>query len=356
MPVTEPAVPRLHDPARRGFASDNYAGVHPEVLQALATANEGHVGAYGADPYTEALQDVARRHFGEQAVCYPLFNGTGANVVALSAMTDRWDAAICTATAHAHVDECGAPEKVGGVKMLPVPTPDGKLTPELVDREAHGFGFEHHAQPRVVTVTQSTELGTLYTPEELRAVCDHAHGKGMTVHLDGARLANAAAALDVPLRELTTDAGVDVVSWGGTKNGLMGAEAVVVVNPDAVRQARFVRKLSTQLASKMRFVSAQLLALYSGDLWVTAARRANSMAHRLSDGLAEVPGVRVTQAPQANAVFAVLPADVTARMQERYAFYVWDEATGEVRLMCSWDTSPRDVQGFVDALREEMAR
>lgn len=353
--MTDPVLSRLHDPARKGFASDNHAGVHPEVLQALATANGGHVGAYGADPYTEALQDVTRRHFGEQAVCHPLFNGTGANVVALAAMTDRWDAVICTATAHAHVDECGAPEKVAGVKLLAVPTPDGKLTPELVDREAHGFGVEHHAQPRVVTVTQSTELGTVYTPEELRAVCEHAHGLGLTVHLDGARLANAAAALDVPLRALTTDAGVDVVSWGGTKNGLMGAEAVVVLTPEAVRQPRFVRKLSTQLASKMRFVSAQLLALHTGDLWLEAARRANAMARRLAAGVAEVPGTRVTQAPEANAVFAVLPAGTTARLQERWPFHVWDPASGEVRLMCSWDTTEADVDGFVAALREDVA-
>ncbi|KLU08019.1 low specificity L-threonine aldolase [Kocuria sp. SM24M-10] len=351
--MTETALTRLHDPARKGFASDNHAGVHPEVLQALATVNGGHVGAYGADPYTEALQDVVRHHFGEQAECFPVFNGTGANVVALSAMTDRWDAVICTATAHAHVDECGAPEKVAGVKMLPVPTPDGKLTPELVDREAHGFGFEHHAQPRVVTVTQSTELGTVYTPEQLRAVCEHAHGLGMTVHLDGARLANAAAALDLPLRALTTDVGVDVVSWGGTKNGLMGAEAVVVLTPEAVRQPRFVRKLSTQLASKMRFVSAQLLALHTGDLWLTAARRANAMAQRLAAGLAAVPGVTVTQLPDANAVFAVLPPGATARLQERWPFYVWNAATGEVRLMCSWDTTEEDVDGFVAALREQ---
>lgn len=354
--MTDPVLPRLHDPARRGFASDNHAGVHPEVLHALATANEGHVGAYGADPYTEALQDVTRHHFGEQAVCYPVFNGTGANVVALTAMTDRWDAVICTATAHAHVDECGAPEKVAGLKLLPVPSDDGKLTPALIDREARGFGDEHHAQPRVVTLTQSTELGTVYTVEQLRAVCEHAHGLGLSVHLDGARLANAAAALGLPLRALTTDVGVDVLSWGGTKNGLLGAEAVVVLSPDAVRQPRFVRKLSTQLASKMRFVSAQLLALHTGDLWLEAARRANAMARRLTTGLDGAPGVRVTQTPDANAVFAVLPAETTARLQRRWPFYVWDEATGEVRLMCSWDTTEEDVDGFVAAVWAETAR
>ncbi|MFI7483956.1 threonine aldolase family protein [Kocuria sp. M1R5S2] len=354
--MSESALTRRHDPARRGFGSDNHAGVHPEVLRALAAANGGHVAAYGADPYTEALQDVTRRHFGERAECWPVFNGTGANVVALAAMTDRWDAVVCTDGAHVNVDECGAPEKLAGAKLLPVPSPDGKLSPALVDLQAHGFGVEHHAQPRVVTVSQSTELGTVYTPEELRAVCEHAHGLGLTVHLDGARLANAAASLDVPLRALTTDAGVDVVSWGGTKNGLMGAEAVVVLNPDAVRQPRFVRKLSTQLASKTRFVSAQLLALHEGDLWLESARRANAMARRLADGVAAVPGARLTQSPDANGVFAVLPEGTAARLQERWPFHVWNPATGEVRLMCAWDTTEEDVDGFVTALREEAGR
>ncbi|MCD1145228.1 beta-eliminating lyase-related protein [Kocuria sp. LUK] len=344
-----------HDPARRGFGSDNHAGVHPAVLEALAAANGGHVGAYGADPYTEALRDVARRHFGAQAECHPVFNGTGANVVALAAMTDRWDAVVCTESAHVHVDECGAPEKLAGVKLLPVPSPDGKLTPELVDRRAHGFGVEHHAQPRAITVSQSTELGTVYTPDQLRALCEHAHGLGLSVHLDGARLANAAAALGVPLRALTTDAGVDVVSWGGTKNGALGAEAVVVLDPAAVRQPRFVRKLSAQLASKMRFVSAQLLALHEGELWRESAAHANAAARRLADGLAAVPGVRITQAVEANAVFAVLPAGSAERLQRRWPFHVWDGTTGEVRLMCSWDTAAEDVDAFVAALREDIA-
>lgn len=353
--TTQPATPaRLHDPARRGFGSDNYAGVHPEVLAALAAANEGHVAAYGGDPYTAALEDLAREQFGDQATVLPVFNGTGANVVALAAMTDRWDAVVCSSWAHVHVDEGGAPEKVAGIKMLAVPAPEARLTPELVDREAWGFGNEHRAQPSVLTVTQSTELGTLYSPDQLRALCAHAHGLGMTVHLDGARLSNAAAALGVPLRAITTDVGVDVVSWGGTKNGLLGAEAIVVLNPDAVRRPALVRKHSTQLASKMRFVSAQLLALYGTDLWQRSASHANAMAARLGAGLAEVPGVQVTHEVQANGVFAILPPDVTARLQERVPFYVWAPATGEVRLMCSWDTTTDDVDAFVAAVRAEM--
>ena len=354
MPHTPP-LDRLHDADRRGFASDNYAGVHPEVLEALATANGGHVGSYGADPYTEALKDVVRGHFGENASCWPTFNGTGANVVALSAMTDRWDSVICSSHAHIHTDECGAPEKVAGIKIVDVESPDGRLTPERIDREAYGFGFEHHAQPRVVSVTQSTEVGTLYTPDQLSAVCEHAHALGMFVHLDGARIANAAAALGCSLADLTTDVGVDVVSLGGTKAGLMGVEAVVVVNPDAVRRLEFVRKLSTQLPSKMRFMSAQLLTLYAGDLWLESGRHANAMARRLGEALRGIDGVTVTQEVAANAVFAVLPPQVTLRMQARYPFYVWKEATGEVRLMCSWDTTEGDVDGFAEALRAEMS-
>ncbi|WP_409484497.1 threonine aldolase family protein [Arsenicicoccus dermatophilus] len=347
---------RLHDTGRRGFASDNHAGVHPEVLDALATVNGGHVGAYGADPYTAHLQTVMHRHFGEQASCWPVFNGTGANVVALSAMTDRWDAVIATGHAHIHTDECGAPEKVAGIKVVTVPTADAIMTPALLDREARGFGFEHHAQPRVVSLTQSTEVGTVHSPDQVRALADHAHALGMLVHVDGARIANAAAALGVSLREITTDCGVDVLSLGGTKAGLMGAEAVVVLDPGAVRRLDFVRKLSMQLGSKMRFLSAQLVTLYDGDLWLRSGERANAMARRLGDALDGVAEVRVTQPVAANAVFATIPPEVTVRLQARYPFYVWDEATGEVRLMCSWDTTEADVDGFVAALREELGR
>ncbi|MFD7510259.1 threonine aldolase family protein [Streptomyces sp. NPDC059853] len=347
---------RHHDPAVRGFASDNYAGTHPEILAALALANGGHQGAYGDDAYTQHLQDVVRRHFGARAETYPVFNGTGANVVALQALTDRWGAVIAADTAHIHVDEGGAPERVGGIKLLTVPTPDGKLTPELIDREAYGWEDEHRAMPQVVSLAQSTELGTLYTPDELRAIADHAHERGMTVHLDGARLANAAAALDVPLSALTTDAGIDVVSFGGTKNGLLFGEAVVVLNPGSVRAMRHLRKLSLQLASKMRFLSVQFEALLAGDLWLRSARHANSMAARLAAGVREVEGVRILHPVQANAVFARLPREVSERLRKRYRFYFWDENAGDVRWMCSFDTTVEDVDGFLAALREEIAR
>ncbi|GIG30552.1 threonine aldolase family protein [Cellulomonas marina] len=346
----------LHDTDRRDFASDNYAGVHPEVLAALAAANGGHQPAYGADVYTARLQEVVRGHLGPDAETFPVFNGTGANVLSLQAVLPRWGAVVCAETAHVNTDENAAPERVAGLKLLTVPTPDGKLTPELVDRQAWGFGDQHRAQPGVVSITQTTELGTAYSVEEIRALADHVHALGMRLHLDGARLGNAAAALDVPLRALTTDAGVDVVSLGGTKNGVLFAEAVVVLTPGSAPGLDFLRKMGMQLASKMRFVSAQLLALYDGDLWRRSAAHANAMAARLRAGIEDVPGVRVTRATDANAVFAVLPPGVADRLRERTRFYDWNAATGEVRLMCAFDTRPEDVDAFVAQLAQEAAR
>ncbi len=344
----------LHDPARRELASDNYAGVHPEILQALVAANDGHVTAYGADPYTEHLQEVLRGHFGPAAVAHPVFNGTGANVVALQSMLPRWGAVVCAESAHINTDENAAPERVGGLKLLTVPTPDGKLTPELIDRQAWGWGDQHRAQPGVVSITESTELGTLYTPAEIRAVADHAHALGLRVHLDGSRLANAAASLDVPLAAITTDVGVDVVSLGGTKNGALFGEAVLVLDPEATAGLDYLRKIDMQLASKMRFVSAQLIALYEGDLWLRSARHANAMAARLAAGIADVPGARVTQQTQANAVFVALPPAVAESLRAVRRFYDWDAATGEVRWMCSFDTTAQDVDSFVAAVRAEL--
>lgn len=351
---------RIHDPEVRGFASDNYSGVHPEVLAAIVEANGGHQVAYGEDVYTARLQEVVRGHFGEQAEVWPMFNGTGANVVGLESMLPRWGAVICADTAHIHVDEGGAPEKSAGIKLLPVATPDGKLTPELIDAEAWGWGDEHRAQPLVVYITQSTELGTLYTPEEIRAITEHAHARGMKVFVDGARLANAAAALDLPLRAFTTDAGVDMLSLGGTKNGALAAEALVVLDPSAAEGLAYLRKHQMQLASKMRFVSAQLLALLDGDLYLRIARHANAMALRLSEAVqagvddGTLPGVALTQRTQVNAVFATLPDGVADRLRESFRFYDWDPATGEVRWVCSFDTTEQDVDAFVTALRAEL--
>ncbi|MHB1597978.1 MAG: threonine aldolase family protein [Acidimicrobiales bacterium] len=345
---------RLHDPGARSFASDNHAGAHPELIAALAEANGGHQPAYGGDAYTARLREVVATHFGEQAEVYPVFNGTGANVVSLQAMLPRWGAVICAESAHVNTDENGACERVAGIKLLSVATPDGKLTPDLVDRHAWGFGDVHRAQPLVVTVTESSEVGTVYSPQELASLCTHAHSLQMRVHLDGARLANAAAALDVPLRALTTDAGIDVVSLGGTKNGMLFGEAIVVLDPQATTGIDYLRKSGMQLASKMRFVSAQLVALFEDDLWLTSARHANAMARRLHDAVTSLPGVRVTRTVEANAVFAVLPEGVADRLRERYRFYDWDHSTGELRWMCAFDTTEDDVDAFAGALEKAL--
>ena len=346
----------LHDTTIRGFASDNYSGVHPDVLAAIGDASGGHQIAYGEDDYTARLQEVFVQHFGEGVEAFPVFNGTGANVVGLQSMLPRWGAVVAASTAHINVDEGGAPERVAGIKILNVPTPDGKLTPELIDREAWGWGDEHRAQPLVVSITQSTELGTLYTPGEIRAIADHVHARGMRLHLDGARISNAAAALDLPLRAFTRDAGVDVLSFGGTKNGAMLGEAIVVLDPAASEGLPFLRKLNMQLSSKMRFVSAQLIALLEGDLYLRNARHANEMAARLraaveaglDDGT--ISGVAFTQPTQSNGVFATLPDGVADRLRQSFRFYDWDAAKNEVRWMCSFDTTEADVDAFVAEL------
>ncbi|CAN5427408.1 low specificity L-threonine aldolase [soil metagenome] len=345
---------QLHDPAYRGFASDNYAGVHPEVLEAITEANGGHQIAYGEDVYTAKLQEVMRSHFGERAEAFPVFNGTGANVTALTSVLPRWGAVVATSTAHIHTDENAAPERVSGLKLLTVPTPDGKLTPALIDEEAWGWGDEHRAQPLAVSITQSTELGTIYTIDEVRAIADHAHERGMVLHMDGARIANAAAALGVGFREFTTDAGVDILSFGGTKNGLLYGEAIVVLNPEVSDGLIFLRKLNMQLASKMRFVSAQLIALLTDELWLRSASHANEMATRLRGSLEGIDGLTFTQATQANAVFATLPPGVADRLRETFRFYDWNPATREVRWMTAFDTTEADIDAFVAAIRKEL--
>lgn len=339
----------------RAFASDNYASVHPEVLDAMVRANSGHDVSYGDDAITAALNDAIKDHFGPRAEVFPVFNGTGANVVALQAVTKRWEAVICSTNAHVNFDEGGAPEHGGGIKLWPVPAVDGKLTPALIDSQAWGFGDVHRAQPGAVTITQSTELGTRYTIDELAAIADHVHSIGLRLHVDGARLSNAAAGLGTGFREFTADVGVDVLSLGGTKNGLMLGEAVVVLDAEAAPGVAFLRKSSMQLASKMRFVSAQLLALLTDELWLRNARHANAMAQRLASKVGDLPGLTITQPVQANAVFAIVPAAVTERLQEQFRFYVWDHTTGEVRWMCAWDTTEADVDDFAAAIATEMA-
>jgi threonine aldolase len=352
--VTDPL--QLHDPDLRGFASDNNAGVHPDVLAAIVAANDGHQPGYGADVYTTRLTDVMAQHFGEGAEAFPVFNGTGANVLSLQSMLPRWGAVICAASAHIHTDENGAPERVGGLKLLTVETRDGKLTPELIDREAWGWGDEHRAQPLAVSITQATELGTIYTADEVRDIADHVHTLGMRLHMDGARVANAAASLVAPLRAFTRDAGVDVLSFGGTKNGLLFGECIVVLNENSSEGMHYLRKITMQLASKMRFVSAQFLALLSDDLWLRNATQANAMAKRLRSTLesaidaGRITDLSFTQPTQTNAVFAVLPPEVARRVREEFSFYDWGASTGEVRWMCSYDTTEADVDQFVACL------
>jgi threonine aldolase len=338
---------RAHYAGRvKGFASDNYAGAHREVLAAVAAANEDHAVAYGADPWTARAQELLREHFGEQARSYLVFNGSAANVLSFRATCRPWESVVCAAGAHVNVDEGGAPERIAGVKLQALPTLDGKLTPEHVASQLHRVGDEHAVQPRVVSVTQSTELGTRYSPAELQALAQFAHERGLLLHVDGARLANAAAGLGVSLRAITTDAGVDVVSFGGTKNGLLLGEAVVFLTPGLDDGFAYLRKQTLQLASKGRFLAAQFVALLEGDLWLRGAAHANAMAARLAAAVAGVAGVQITQPVQANGVFAVLPRAATAELQRDWRFYTWDEETDEVRWMCSWDTTPAEVDAF----------
>jgi threonine aldolase len=340
----------------RGFASDNSAGVHPDVLAAIATVNHDHVSSYGHDPLTERVEARLSELFGAGSRAWLVFNGSAANVLCLRAACRPWEAVICADTAHLNVDEGGAPESLAGVKLLAVPTADGKLTPELVDGRIERIGDEHAVQPRVLSVTQSTELGTRYAPAELRALADLAHERGLLLHVDGSRLANAAAALDTSLAAVSTDCGADLVSFGGTKNGLLVGEAVVVAGAaaDLADSIPFLRKQTLQLASKMRFLAAQFDAYLTDEHWRATAAHANAMAARLAEAVSQIAGVTVTQAVQANAVFARLPREVIAPLQARYPFYVWDERTDEVRWMCSWDTTEDDVDGFAAAIREAL--
>ena len=337
---------------RRGFASDNAATIHPEVLAAITRANAGHAFGYGHDPVTEALARRFQAEFGEHARAFGVWGGTGANVLCLRAACRPLDAVICAETAHLNVDECGAPEAIAGVKLLSAPTADGKLDETMIEGMLGRVGDEHAVQPRVVSISQCTELGTVYTVEELASLARFSHAHGLLVHVDGARLANAAAALGVSLRAITTDAGVDMLSFGGTKNGLLGAEAVVFLEPGLADGFEYLRKQSMQLASKMRFLSVQLDALLRDELWLRCATHANEMASLLAERVRSLAGVTLTRPVQANAVFAALAPEAIAPLRERYDFYVWDEPAGEVRWMCSWDTTTEDVEGFAAAVAE----
>ena len=336
------------------FASDNHAGAHPEILAALAAANEGPAGAYGADEWTARAEAAFREHFGSGARAFPVFNGTAANVLALAATCRPHEAAICTETAHLNVDECGAPERLAQTKLLPVPAPDGKLTPRTLASRIERRGDQHAVQPRVASISQTTELGTVYSPQEVTALAELAHANGLLLHVDGARIANAAASLDLPLAAITTDCGVDVLTFGGTKNGLLLGEAVVFLRPELADGFPYVRKQLGQLASKMRFVSVQLERLLADGLWLRSAAHANAMARRLASTLDPVGGVELTQPVEANALFARLEPAAIERLLSALPgtppFHVWDPAAGICRWMCSWETTPGDVDTFAAAV------
>ena len=340
---------------KRGFASDNNAGIHPEILQEIVKINTGHVIGYGSDVYTEEAVSLLRRHLGGRAEIFFVFTGTAANVLGISSVTRSWNSVIAAATAHLEQDECGAPEKFTGCKVLTVDTPDGKITPALIEKHMHGFDFEHHAQPKVVSVTQSTELGTVYSREEILAVAEYVHSKGLLLHMDGARLANAAVSLGLTFKEFTIDCGVDVLSFGGTKNGMMGGEAVCFLRPELSHDFKYIRKQGMQLASKMRFISCQFSAYLRDDLWKRCAEHSNSMATLLA-GRIKALDIEITQPVQSNGVFVILPHDIAEKIRREYFFYPWDEKRSEYRLMTSWDTTQKDIEEFTGLLKKELGR
>jgi threonine aldolase len=335
----------------KSFASDNYSGIHPEVFVALQLANSHHQISYGDDTFTSDAVQLFEKEFGNVSVLFS-FNGTGANVICLKCCTLPFQAVICSDLAHIHVDECGAPTQSIGCSLLPIPTTDGKLTPELIKPLLSRLGNVHHTQPKVISISQSTEVGTIYSIDELKALCRFVHDNDMYVHLDGARISNAVAALGVTLKEATVDCGVDIMSFGGTKNGLMMGEAVLVFNDKLKANAPYFQKQSAQLFSKNRFIAAQFKALLSNDLWLRMATHANKMAQLLSAEIQQLPGVTITRKVQANAVFAIIPQKAIEPLQAKYPFYIWDEETLELRWMCSFDTTEEDIENFVSTLRD----
>ena len=336
---------------RRGFASDNNAGVHPNILTALTEVNDGHVIAYGDDPYTEKASAQLREIFGQETEVFFVFIGTAANVLGLSTVTQSYHAVICPETAHINVDECGAPEKFSGCKLLTCSTPDGKLTVDMIASHMQGIGFEHHVQPRMVSITQATELGTVYTVDEIREIARYTHEHGMLLHMDGARISNAAVSLGSDFYEMTGGAGVDVLSFGGTKNGMMYGEAIIFFDQALCKDFKYRRKQGMQLASKMRYIAAQFSVFLENELWKENASHANRMARKLYASVKDIPGLEVTREVESNAVFARIPSHIIPALQDEFFFYVWDEELSEVRWMCSFDTTEADIESFASLLR-----
>ncbi len=339
---------------KRGFASDNNAGIHTEIIREISEANAGHVIGYGSDIYTEKATALFKEQFGASTETFFVFTGTAANVLGLSGITQSWNSVITASTSHLEQDECGAFEKLTGSKVLTVDTTDGKINPDLVEKHMHGFDFEHHSQPKVISITQASEMGTVYTPDEIETLADFAHNRGMLLHMDGARIANAAVSLGLPFKSFTTDAGVDVLSFGGTKNGMMFGEAVCFLRPGFTENFKYIRKQGMQLASKMRFISAQYIAYLHNDLWKKNATHSNSMARMLANNLRSVKGITITQPVESNGVFVIIPHDIAEKVRSHYFFYPWNEKISEYRLMTSWDTKEEDIEDFVNLLSLEM--
>ncbi|NLB42422.1 MAG: low specificity L-threonine aldolase [Clostridiales bacterium] len=340
---------------RRSFASDNNAIVHPKIMEALNKVNTGHCLSYGEDNHTEKAIEKFKEVLGQEIDVYLVYNGTAANVTGLASMVTPYQAIICSEAAHINVDECGAPQRFIGCRLLPLPTPDGKLRPEQIESTLSVIGVEHHSQPSVVSITQSTELGTIYSVKELKDLTDFAHRNNLLVHMDGARIANAAASLNVSLKEITTDVGIDVLSFGGTKNGLMFGEVVILFNKKLAQDYKYTRKQGMQLASKMRYIAVQFEALLSDDLWLKNAKQANTMAKLLASKVEKIPGIEITQPVESNGVFVTMPADVAKRLQQEYFFYPWNEEIGEYRWMTSFDMEEHDILDFVDVVKQAIS-
>lgn len=336
----------------KGFASDNNSGVHPAVFKAMEAANHAHVVGYGDDPYTQKAIGLFKEKFSSDTEVFFVFNGTGANVLGLSSITQSFHSIICAETAHIQEDECGAPEKFTGCKLIPVEPVHGKVTPEAVLNHLKGFDFEHHSQPRVISISQVTEMGTVYQPGEIKALAELAHKHGMYLHMDGARIANAAVSLGLDFRAFTKDCGVDVLSFGGTKNGMMLGEAVLFFNSELANRTKYIRKQSMQLYSKMRFVGAQFVAYLENDLWKEPATHSNKMAKLLEAEIAKIPQIRITEPVEANGIFAAIPSEIIKPLQKEFFFYIWNEQKSEVRWMCSFDTTEEEIYGFVDLIKK----
>jgi threonine aldolase len=340
---------------KRGFASDNNSGVHPEILKAILEANEGHTIGYGDDVYTDRAKAKLKEHFGNDIDIYFVFTGTAANVLGLNAATRSWNSIICAETSHINEDECGAPEKFNGFKLLTVETPNGKLTVDLIQKHMKGFDFEHHSQPKIISITQATEMGTVYSVDEIKVLADFAHQNKMYLHMDGARIANAAVSLGLGFKEFTKDAGVDILSFGGTKNGMMYGEAIIFLNKELGQDFKYIRKQGMQLASKMRFISAQFERYLSDNLWHDNAKHSNRMASLLESKVKDIPQIQITQAVEANGIFAIVPKEIIPSLKEEYFFYDWDESRNEVRWMASFDTKEEDINHFVELIKEKLA-